>query len=245
MSPEALPATRAPKIRTRLWSVASFLWLRFACLRLRVRLKYHGVPGEDQAVLIAGKHASAHDIVLLGVLSYRRTGRRPYFQMGSFIGYRVFSRMKPLMRWAGGFEVMRPKEVRRLARMKGWDRDSALQRMREVNDRAEAIRQAVLRDEGVLAVFPEGTRDGLRIRPLVSELEIRSALAVAADGQPIAVWPVSVALSRRRGLRRRLRLDFLEPFALDASASPADVLRRIEEAWRSAWLDPEALEDSP
>lgn len=226
------------------WHVGAFIWMCFARLRLRVRLTYHGVPGPDQAVLLAGKHASAHDIVLLGVLSFRRTGRRPFFQMGSFIGYRVLGRVKPIMRWVGGFEVMRPKEVRRLAKTPGWDRSAALEHMREVNDRAESVRRAVLTEGGVLAVFPEGTRDSERVRELSSELEVRSALAIAAEGRDVVVWPVSVAMGRPRLLRRPMTVDFLEPFPLRSGTSPGEVLSRIDDSWRERWKPPEMVDDS-
>ncbi len=234
----------APRIRRLAWHVGAFIWMCFARLRLRVRLTYHGVPGPDQAVLLAGKHASAHDIVLLGVLSFRRTGRRPFFQMGSFIGYRVLGRVKPIMRWVGGFEVMRPKEVRRLAKTPGWDRSAALEHMREVNDRAESVRRAVLTEGGVLAVFPEGTRDSERVRELSSELEVRSALAIAAEGRDVVVWPVSVAMGRPRLLRRPMTVDFLEPFPLRSGTSPGEVLSRIDDSWRERWKPPEMVDDS-
>lgn len=231
-----------PKIRPWFWHLVGALWILTARLRLRISLHRTGMPESGDAVLLAAKHASAFDIVLLGVLSHKRTRRKPFFQMGSFIGYRVFGRIKPCLRALGGFEVMRPKEVRRLSKMSGWDRASALGRMRQVNDDAESIRQAVLREGGILAVFPEGTRNAESILPLVSELEVKSALAVARGGARVVVWPATVALGGRRAFRRRCRVEFLEPFPLDPAAEPVEVLAQVDAAWRASWIDPAGVD---
>lgn len=218
------------------------MWMVTARIRLSIQVRGDGAPAPGEAVLLAGKHASAFDIVLLGLLSRKRTRRRPFFQMGSFIGYRVFGRIRPVLRMLGGFEVMRPKEVRRLSKMSGWDRASSLAHMRRVNEDAESVRQTVLRNAGILAVFPEGTRNDEKILPLVSQLEFRSALAVARQGTRVVVWPVVVSLGRQRTFRRRCRVEFLDPFPLDPDASSEEVLEQVAVAWRAAWLDQDALE---
>ena len=100
------------------------------------------------------------------------TRARPYFQMGSFIGYPVLGPLVPLLRRLGGFCVMRPKEVLRLKGRRGWDRDRARAMMRTVNEEAEKVRLSVLRSAGTLVVFPEGTRDDAHVRPMASDLEI-------------------------------------------------------------------------
>ena len=231
-----------PKIRPWFWNVITVLWMATARVRLRLEVRFHGAPAPGEAVVLAGKHASAIDIVLMGVLARKRTRRRPFFQMGSFIGYRVLGRIKPFLRPLGGFEVMRPKEVRRLSKISGWDRASSLEHMRRVNEDAESVRQGVLRNAGILAVFPEGTRDEEKILPLASQTEFRSALAVAGEGTRVAVWPVVVALGRYRVFRRRCRMEFLDPFPLDPAASSEELLVQVGRAWRAVWLDPDALD---
>ena len=233
---------KPPKLRRWVWHLAVAGWMLTARIRLRVEVVVHGDPEPGDAVLLAGKHASAFDIVLLGKLSNERIRRIPFFQMGSFIGYRVFGRIKPILHMLGGFEVMRPKEVRRLSKMPGWDRTSALEHMRQVNEGAESIRRTVLRDTGALAVFPEGTRNDEEILPLVSQLEFLSALAVAREGVRVVVWPAVFSLGPRRVFRRRCRMDLLKPFALDPAASSEEALAQVEVAWRAAWQAPEALE---
>lgn len=226
-----------PKIRAWFWHLVGFVWMFVARMKFRIRVRHHGCPDPDAAVILCGKHASAFDIVLLGVSSRQRTRRLPFFQMGSFIGYRVFGRIKPFLRALGGFEVMRPKEVRRLSKIAGWDRSKAVDHMRAVNEGAEEIRRKILGSAGILAFFPEGTRDDARILPLVSELEVTSALAAAAAGSRVVVWPATVAMGPR-GFRRRIDVDFGEPFDLDPSAEPAEVLELVEKAWRRTWREP-------
>ena len=219
------------------WAVVTFscmVWLRFRYWIVVIQ----DDPAPRGASLILAKHSSSADIPLLGVLCHRRHGVRPYFQMGSFVGYRLFGPLVPAFRRLGGFPVMRPKEVRRLCQRKGWDRRRALERMKEVNDRAEEIRKEVLLSDGVLVVFPEGTRDPDGVRPLISELEVRSALEVAGRGRAVSGWPVVLSLGTPRRLRRVLMVRFCPPFALGGQ-EPKEVLARVEETFRSQWLPPD------
>ena len=234
---------RPPNLRPWFWELVGRSWLLLARIKFRVRVRWHGQPELGASVIICAKHASAFDIALLGVLSKGRTKRRPYFQMGSFIGYRVFGRIRPFMRALGGFEVMRPKEARTLTRMPGWDRRAALEHMRDVNAGAEEIRRELLMSERVLAFFPEGTRDDAQILPLVSKLELNSALAAAATGARVIAWPVTVAMGEKR-LRRRMDVDFGVPFDLDPSAPAQDILDRVGQAWDETWRPPPEVDAS-
>lgn len=207
-------------------------------LRLAVRRELVAAPPEG-ATLILAKHASSWDIPLVADHARRRLGKRAYFQMGSFVGYRVLGPLVPILRALGGFSVMRPKEVRRL-QQGGMERRAALERMREVNQAAEAGRRGLLERGEALVVFPEATRNDTEVLPLRSELELSSALEVVTAGTPVMVWPIMLAFGPRGG-RRRVLLRELEPFHLGAGDTARAVLDRIEVAYRASWVPPEAV----
>ncbi len=209
--------------------------------RLRLALEVRGSQHlETGPLLLCAKHASAFDILLIGHICRTRRRCLPHFQMGSFIGYRWLGPVSPLLRRLGGFPVMRPKEVRRLAERTG-DRAAALETMRQVNDAAEATRQAVLRSGGVLVVFPEGTRDPAELRALKATLEVESGLAVIAAGTPVRVVPVAISYAAARPLRRRVVVEFCAGFVPEAGATATEVLARVRAALEARWVAPGAL----
>jgi len=235
-----MSALRPPRIRPLLWSFVNACTSFYARLRFRIRL-VATTNRPQTGVIVCAKHAGAVDIPILSDAVRRLTARRPYFQMGSFIGYPVLGLLRPLLLRLGGFCVMRPKEVRRLSRGRGMDRESALARMRVVNDQAEQIRQAILSQGESLVVFPEGTRDAARVGPLVSQLEIRSALSVAARGTQVEVWPVTISISPKRFLRRYALVAFHDPFLLDPALEPPEVLTRIADIFAEEWVPPSGV----
>jgi 1-acyl-sn-glycerol-3-phosphate acyltransferase len=237
--PAAPPRAYPPALKLTPWvwyfiyAWAKFLvWLRF---RVRVTVP-DGMPRGP--VLLAVKHVSAWDIPVATVLVRRILHlRKPYFQMGSFIGYPVFGRIVPVLQACGGFSVLRPKEVLRLRKLAERDRPRIRALMDEVNGVAESTRQAVLAQGGVLVVFPEGTRDPHVVRQVRSAHEIESALAVAAradgDARPIVV-PATFNYGARAGLRRRLDIDVAEPIGLEGLDAAA-IAAKIEAIFRGRW----------
>lgn len=220
------------------WSVIRRSSNGLCHVRLRKVVRIEGaIP--TGAVVVCAKHGTGLDIPILADFCGRHLGRRPHFQMGSFIGYPVLGLMVPFMKCLGGFPVMRPKEVLRLKHRKGWDRERVVRRMNEVNDAAERMRESVLRSGGALVVFPEGTRDADRLRPLTSETEVATAVRVAAGGVPVRIWPVMFAYGPRRFFRRPLLVTALPPFEISGN-DPGAVLARVEAAFRSAWKPPQA-----
>jgi len=204
--------------------------------RLRLALEVRGEPLASGALLLAAKHASSFDILLLGHLVRRRTGRIPCFQMGSFEGYRILGPLSPLLAKLGGFPVMRPKDVRRIAAKTG-RREDALSRMRSVNEQAEQTRRTVLLAGGALVVYPEGTRDGSCVRPFKGTLEVDSALQVQAGGTPVHVQPVSIAYARPRWFRRRVIVEFAPAFLLGHEQDAASVLERVRAEISQRWMN--------
>jgi hypothetical protein len=160
--------------------------------------------------------------------------------MGSFTGYRLLGPLAPLLVRLGAFRVMRPKEVLRLRARPGWDRERARARMSEVNDLAEQSRREILRRGGMIVVFPEGTRDAGAVRPLRSEHEIASAVALRAEGIETTLWPALLSYGPRRLFRRRLEIDLLEPFAL-GDRTARDVLELLGRLFHAGWKPPDAV----
>lgn len=208
--------------------------------RLRLALEVRGPALPGGALLIAAKHASSFDILLLGHITKVQDGRIPFFQMGSFEGYRFLGPVAPLLQKLGGFPVMRPKDVRRIAEKSG-RREEALQRMRAVNEAAEATRLAVLQGGGVLVVYPEGTRDGSALRPFRSTLEVESALRVHAGGTPVHVQPVSISYAPPRWFRRRVLVEFGAAFVLAEGMDAATVLERVRTDIAGRWVHEEGM----
>lgn len=228
---------RLRPLRLWFWRLASCLANLYMDVRIRWEVRCDS-PVPEGPVVVGAKHASGFDIVVLAEWLYRLRGHPPRFQMGSFVGYRVLGRVGRVLEALGGFPVMRPKEVRRLSRMPGWDRASALRFMREINEQAEDIRRAVLREGGTLTFFPEGTRDAENLRPLVSDLELKSALAVTREGCPVTVWAVTISFGPPRWWRRHGALHFHEPYTLTGEETPEEVLARIAHRFASDWRPP-------
>lgn len=223
------------------WWIINLLARLVGRLRLAPTIRVEG-PVPEGAVLLCAKHGTSFDIPLLADFTWTQRHSRPYFQMGSFVGYRVLGLLGPVLRRLGGFPVMRPKEALRLKSRLGLDREAALARMQEVNRGAEATREAVLRAGEVLVVFPEGTRDDARLRPVASTLELETALRAAADGVRVAIWPVVLSYGPRRFFRRHLVIDAQPPFPAPASlAAAAEVKARIEAVFARHWVPPEAV----
>lgn len=223
-----------------LWDVFGFLsrdvWCRF---RYRTYIERHGdIPRGP--VLVCAKHCKGADIPIIGVVSRRARGVIPFFQMGSFIGYRVFGALRPIFQRLGAFPVVRPKEALRLRKRKGWSKERAIAMMHEVNAAAEDVRRTVLRKGGTLIVFPEGTRDATQVLPLKSDLEVRSALALRAEGVTTQVWPVVVSYGPPRWWRRQVLLEFRPAFTL-SSDDPAPVLDRLAQIFVEHWVPPEKV----
>jgi 1-acyl-sn-glycerol-3-phosphate acyltransferase len=204
---------------------------------VKFRMRISGARDLPTApVLLAVKHVSAWDIPVATMVVRRvLQGRKPYVQMGSFIGYPVFSRLVPAMQGCGGFSVLRPKEVLRLRKSPDHDRERIRALMDEVNGTAEATRRAVLASGGVLVLFPEGTRDASAVRPVRSTHEIESALAVAADAgteTPVIV-PATFSYGPR-ALRRTLDVHIAQPIPL-LGLGPDAIAARLEAVFREHW----------
>jgi 1-acyl-sn-glycerol-3-phosphate acyltransferase len=233
------PRAYAPALKLRWW-----VWyLVYAgarlSLALRFRIRVRAPDALPRApVLLAIKHVSAWDIPIATYLARRVLhGRKPYFQMGSFIGYPVFGRLVPILQGCGGFSVLRPKEVLRLRKSPEHDRARIRALMDEVNGVAEATRRAVLAQGGVIVVFPEGTRDADAVRPVRSTHEIESALAVAAampaSEGPVVV-PATLSYGARRFFRRAVDVDVAPPLRIEG-ATASQIAARIEEVFRERW----------
>lgn len=238
------PASTAPQCTHQpALGLVPWVWLFiYACARValafrfRIRVALAG-PAPRGPVLLACKHVSAWDIPISAYVTSHFLGRKAYFQMGSFIGYPVFGRIVPVLKACGGFSVLRPKEVLRLRKREDHDRARLHELMDEVNGTAEATRQAVLAQGGVLVVFPEGTRDAEAVRPVRSMHEIGSALAVARGSDPAArpvILPATLSYGRKRLFRRRLDVDVGHPIEL-GDATAQEVATLIEGALRERW----------
>lgn len=221
------------------WFWETIFFIAMLLVRLRLRVETHGLATAPRGpVLIAAKHASSWDIPLLSRVARRALGRRAYFQMGSFVGYRLLGRIVPFMRRCGGFCVMRPKEILRLRKREGLSRDAIHARMEEVNRAAEATRRAVLEEGGVLVFFPEGSRDATQVLPLKATHELATAVELRFSGTASTIWPVVLSFGPKRGLlRRRVRIDCLEPIPV-AGVSPEPLGAAIERRFRERWLAP-------
>lgn len=222
----------------RLWRVCRRLAVWYAVLRVRTTVRYpQGMPSGP--VLVCAKHSSWIDVPLLADWVRKLRGDMPRFQMGSFVGYRVLRLLVPLLKRLGGFPVMRPKEVLRLRGR--WDRERVKEFMQQVNARAEESRREVLRSGGALVVFPEGTRDPDRVRPLRSDLELRTAAALRPEGIDVTVWPVVLSYGSPRLGRRPVLVEFLDAFPV-GDLGPGEVLDRLEACFRDRWIPPEKVE---
>jgi 1-acyl-sn-glycerol-3-phosphate acyltransferase len=231
------PPVHKPALKLAPWVWYPIYAISRALLAIRFRVRVSGAEKAPRApVLLAGKHVSAWDIPLCAYLAAHYLGRKGYFQMGSFIGYPVFGRIVPAMEACGGFSVLRPKEVLRLRKTETRERLHAL--MDEVNGVAEATRQAVLEQGGVLVVYPEGTRDAEAVRPVRSTHEIESALAVAAratdESRRPVILPATFSYGRKRFFRRALDVAFGDPIALRGQ-SAAEIAPQVEAALRATW----------
>jgi 1-acyl-sn-glycerol-3-phosphate acyltransferase len=216
-----------------LWHLVLALSEAWMAVRLRVV-----VEGPDRwpegPLLVCAKHGSSFDVPLLAGLAWRKRRTRPHFQMGAFVGYPVLGRIVPLLRRLGGFPVLRPKEVRRLAGAGEGGRDAALRRMRDINSEAERTRAAILDSGGILVVFPEGTRDASMLRPLRATVEFDSAHAALSRGRPVRILPVLIRYGPRTVVRRSVAVRVLPPFEPDP-AGPTATCGRLAAAFAEAW----------
>jgi 1-acyl-sn-glycerol-3-phosphate acyltransferase len=224
------------------WFWETIFLLSGLLVRLRLRVETVGMEKAPRgAVLIAAKHASSWDIPLVCRLARFALGRRAYFQMGSFVGYPILGRIVPFMERCGGFCVMRPKEVLRLRKREGLERDEIHARMERVNRAAEDTRRAVLEEGGVLAFFPEGSRDDTQVRPLKATNELATAVELRFAGVTSTVWPVVLSFGPKRGWRRRrVRIDCLDPLPV-TGVSPDPLSAEIERRFRAHWRPPAAV----
>ncbi|HMS18461.1 MAG TPA: 1-acyl-sn-glycerol-3-phosphate acyltransferase [Planctomycetota bacterium] len=224
-----------------LWQISYSLCYIVLLLRGRLRVRVHSAVPKGP-ILLCAKHVSSLDIPLFAYVCRKFRGDRPYFQMGSFIGYRVLGPLSPILRRIGAFPVMRPKETRRLMDLKGMDRREALECMRQFNDEAERTRQRVLKQGGCLIVFPEGTRNESEVLPIKSKLEIASALTVLEEGHdvPIQIWPAVASFGPRRFFRRRIIVELLPPFAVEGSVD--DMTQKLEAIFQEWWRPAEIVE---
>ena len=225
-----------------LWHFLHPIVITLVRLRVSVVVQDHGGEPPEGPVLICSKHTSGLDIPLLAHLGWRRRHRILSFQMGSFVGYPILERLVPILRHLGGFTVMRPKEVLRLRKRKGWDRARIRKTMADINAQAEIDRREILESGSGLVVFPEGTRDARCVRPLVAELELLSAIALSKTGREVWVWPVVPRYGRaKRFGRRRVQLRLLPaiPVAGHDAHALLDILAQI---FQEHWATPEAVD---
>ena len=198
----------SPKLELSLpiWRISHFLSTTVVTRALhRVVLEAPSVPFPKPALVMA-KHVNAYDIPLVADTVWRLTGEPPYFEMGTFYGYKVLGPMSGFLRKLGGFPVMRPKDVLRLRRGEGMTRDQVSTMMRDVNDRAVAMRAEILRRGHVLSFFPEGTRSADEVLELRSRHEVEEALElVETEGIDIHVVPIFPCF----GARPRFRIPWL------------------------------------
>jgi 1-acyl-sn-glycerol-3-phosphate acyltransferase len=228
-------------IRPAFWEF--IYWCAKLLMRWRLRVEIHGMERNPRGpVLLAAKHGSGWDIPLLSRVAREALGRRPYFQMGSFVGYAVLGRIVPFLRWCGGFCVMRPKELRRLQRREKLGRDALHARMEQVNRAAEETRRAVLEEGGVLVFFPEGTRNDAEVLPLKATHEIATAVELRFVGVPSTIWPVMISYGPKVGMfrRRRVRIECLEPLPV-AGVSPEPLCAEVERRYRAAFVPPDRV----
>ena len=227
------------KLSPFLWHFFVALWMLLERVALRITVRRQG-PVPRGPVLVCAKHAHWMDITALGTRVKRLRGDIPTFQMGSFTGYRLLGPLAPLLVRLGAFRVMRPKEVLRLRHRKGWNRERARERMTGINALAEQSRREILRRGGMIVVFPEGTREIGAVRPLTSEHEIASAVALRAEGVETMVWPAILSYGPRRLFRRRLEIDILAPFPL-GDRGPREVLDVLSDLFHDEWKEPHAV----
>lgn len=233
------------RINPWLWEGCNLFsrWL-LTPLKLALRVRTEGEPPKPESgvgVLLAAKHVSSFDISVLADLAKRLAGRRPYYQMGSFVGYRILGSITPFLRRLGGFAVMRPKDLRRLVAKAGLTREQAIATMREVNQSAEARRQELLRAGEILVVYPEGTRSPDAVLPLKATTEIDSALTVLREGGRVLIWPVVLSFAPSQRWRRPADFHFLRPFELTKEHSAEEVLATLEGLFHAHWIPPDRM----
>lgn len=244
--PEAESAA-APVIQPLLWTVGRRLLWAWIILRHRTRVEgAESLP--PGAFVAAAKHSSWMDIPILGGLIRDIDGRRPFFEMGSFVGYRVLGLLKPCLRRVGGFPVMRPKEILRLRRKTGMDREAVVAVMEASNRAARAVRRAIFRAGGVLAYFPEGTRAPGRVLPLRSTVEIEDAIEAARE-TPVRLVPVRIVYRGRppgmSPFRRRIVDVALGPPMDLAGRTLEEAVAAVSGFFRDADFAPPATSESP
>ena len=221
-------------------------WIGYLLTRVACRAKFAVRIVCPESTLtapavVAGKHMSYWDIPLIATAVRRTVGAYPCFEMATFAGYPVIGRMSWLLRLVGGFEVMRPKDARRLH-----DRgltDDPRKLMREVNDDAQQIRREILERGYVLCFFPEGTRDRTRVRSFRSKHEVAEAIELTNDGvfdDDVSVVPAVIHYGAKPSFwipflrRAKVEVEFVDPISLrggDAGEVLAKSQAAIEERW--------------
>jgi 1-acyl-sn-glycerol-3-phosphate acyltransferase len=93
------------KVIPWLWELSYWSCRITLLVRARVDLRFHG-PVPKGPVVLCSKHATSIDIPITSYLCRAFRGDRPFFQMGSFIGYRVLGPLTFILRRIGAFSVM-------------------------------------------------------------------------------------------------------------------------------------------
>lgn len=142
-------------------------WYRTLIAMAGLKVTRGGVAPVEGAVLMVANHASYLDILIFGALFNPRFVSKADVKSWPGIGY--------LATWAGSVFV---------------DRKRA-----SLNQQADAIAEALRRDERLI-LFPEGTSsDNQRVLPIKSSL-LQTVFGAAAAGQSWPVQPVMIAYIR-------------------------------------------------
>lgn len=163
------------------WLAAYYLsgYLGASCC-FKLEVTGEKLAGEGPVVLM-GKHVSNWDIPLSSRAVRKYIGNYPHYEMGSFHGYPVLGKITALLKWCGGFPVMRAKDLLRLKHTTGESKESLRALMKQVNDEAAETRRGVLRENQSVCFFPEGTRDKNAVNKLRSTHEVEEALTLRRE----------------------------------------------------------------
>lgn len=193
--------------------------------------------------LIVGKHASYWDIYF-GTIVVRKIFKvYPHFEMGTFFGYPMLSKLQASFERYGAFPVMRPKDLIRIKHATGKSKEELVELMEKTNGEAAEARRWVLRNKRALVYYPEGGRAS-RLKDFRSKHEMQEAIEAAAEGHEIQVIPVLCLYEKKPKIfipllnRRRVTVKVLPP-VLIRGRGVDEVLDEIHAQMEKEWT-PEA-----